>query len=81
VYEELAGLLGPLSEALAPLATQIRAAFVYGSVAIGAESAESDIDLMVLAEELEYQVLFEAQQPAEQALARRVNPTLMSPEE
>lgn len=75
------GLAGPLREALTPLSDQIRAAFVYGSVASGKDRAESDIDLMVIAEDLDYPTLFEALQAAERQLARPVNPNLMTPKE
>ncbi len=61
VFEELHGLIrktvglaGPLREALASLCDRIRAAFVYGSVASGQDRADSDIDLMVIAEDLDY---------------------------
>jgi predicted nucleotidyltransferase len=88
VFEELVGLVrktvglaGPLRQALAPLGNQIQAAFVYGSVASSKDRADSDIDLMVIAEDLDYPTLFEAVQEAERQLARPVNPNLMTPEE
>ncbi len=54
------------------------AAFVYGSLASGQDQAQSDIDLMVISDELDYQTVFEAVQPAEQKLGRPVNPNLMT---
>ena len=72
------GLLGPLRAALAPLAGRIHAAFVYGSVAKGTVRAASDIDLMVIADEIDYAELFEALQPVETVLARTVSPNLMT---
>ncbi len=85
VFEELVGLIrktvglaGPLREALAPLANRIHAAFVYGSVATGTDRADSDIDLMVLADDLDYPTLFESVQTAEEQLGRTVNPNLMT---
>lgn len=75
------GLTGPLRDALAPLAGEIRVAFIYGSVASGRDRAESDIDLMVIAEHLDYPALFKAVQDAESKLDRLINPTLMSPRE
>lgn len=88
VFEELVGLIkktvglaGPLREALTPLGDHIQAAFVYGSVASGEDRADSDIDLMVLAEGLDYPTLFEALQGAEHQLGRPVNPNLMTPAE
>ena len=55
-------------------------AFVYGSVASGQDRADSDIDLMVVAEALDYPTLFEALQTAERQLGRPVNPNLMTPD-
>jgi len=73
------GLLAPLAAALAPLAGRIQAAFVYGSVARGTDKAASDIDLMVISEDLDYGDVFKALQPAESTLARKVNPNVMAP--
>lgn len=85
VYAELVGLVrktvglaGPLQAALAPLADRIAAAFVYGSVAKGSERAASDIDLMVLADDLDCATLTAAIAAAEESLARPVSPNLMT---
>jgi predicted nucleotidyltransferase len=85
VYAELVGLVrktvglaGPLQTALAPLADRITAAFVYGSVAKGADRAASDIDLMVIADDLDYATLVAALAAAEEGLARPVSPNLMT---
>ena len=85
IFAELAGLIrkttglvAPLEAALAPLTAKIAAAFVYGSIAKGADTAASDIDLMVIADKLEYSKLFAALKEAEAALARPVNPNLMT---
>ena len=71
------GLLAPLRAALAPLADRIRAAFVYGSIAKGQDRATSDIDLMVIADKLDYADVFSALQMVEAELARTVNPNVM----
>ena len=74
------GLREPLREALMPLADDIDLAFVFGSVAAGEDRAGSDIDLMVVAHPtMNYAKLFDALQPAEQALGRPVNPNIISP--
>ena len=85
VFHELAGLvrktvglLDPLRNALEPLREHMVAAFVYGSIAKGTEGAGSDIDLMVVADDLDYAALFAALPAAEAALARTVNPSLMT---
>lgn len=88
IFEELCGiarktvgLAGPLREALEPLAHRITAAFVFGSVAKGSDTATSDIDVLVLADDLDYAEVFEALQPAEARLGRSVNPTVYTPVE
>jgi hypothetical protein len=75
------GLVGPLQAALAPLAGEIRAAFVYGSTAKGSDHARSDVDLMVISDSLDYPRLVLALHPAEVALAREVSGNLMSERE
>ena len=75
------GLAEPLRDALMPLADRIRAAFIYGSIASGRDRADSDIDLMVIADDLDYPTLFEAVQFAEVQLARSVDCRLMTPSE
>ena len=70
------GLADPLREALTPLADRIRAAFVYGSVAKGTDVASSDIDLMLVSDDLAYPEVMGALHPVIERLAREVNPTL-----
>ena len=72
------GLVAPLRAALGPLAKRIRVAFVYGSIAKGTDTAASDIDLMVIADGLDYADVYGALQPAEAVLGRTVNPNVMS---
>jgi predicted nucleotidyltransferase len=83
IYSELhglvvktVGLVEPLRRALAPVADQIELAFVFGSVAKGTERAGSDLDLLVVSDELSYAEVYEALQPAEESLARAINPTV-----
>lgn len=88
IFEELrgivvktAGLADVLREALAPLATRIQAAFVYGSLAKGTDTARSDIDLMVIGEKVEYAGVFKLLADAERRLGRKVNPSVLTPRE
>ncbi|MBI3917524.1 MAG: nucleotidyltransferase domain-containing protein [Betaproteobacteria bacterium] len=88
VFEELRGLVlktsglaDVLRTGLAPLAGQITAAFVYGSVPKGEDTAKSDIDLMVLSESLTYADLFAALEETSRRLGRKVNPTVYTPQE
>lgn len=72
------GLAEPLRGVLRKLQRGIRAAFVYGSVAKRADTARSDIDLMVLSDKLSYADLFGALEPLNERLGRTVNPTVLS---
>lgn len=85
IFEELrsivlktVGLAEPLRQALAPMASRIHAAFVYGSIAKGTATATSDIDLMVISDVVAYADLFEVLQSLEQILGRRINPSIMT---
>jgi predicted nucleotidyltransferase len=75
------GLSEPLKQSLAPCASKITAAFVYGSIAKGNDTAQSDIDLMVVGSDLTYSDLYSELQKAESILQRRVNPTFVSMED
>jgi predicted nucleotidyltransferase len=70
------GLVAPLREALLPLADQIDAAFVYGSVAKGNDTARSDIDLMLVSDSLTYADAMSALHPLSARLGRDVSPTI-----
>lgn len=59
----------------------IELAFIYGSVAKNTDSALSDIDLLVVADELPLSTLYNALEPAEQQLGRKINPTLYTQKE
>ncbi len=72
------GLADPLREALAPLASKIRAAFVYGSVAKGADTAASDIDLMVVSDTVSYADTYAVLEDVSTVLGRQVNPTILT---
>lgn len=70
------GLADVLRAALAPLTSQIDAAFVYGSVARQQDTAQSDIDVMIVSPSLGYADVFGALESATTTLGRKVNPTL-----
>lgn len=75
------GITEPLRESLKPLGDRIALALVFGSVAKGDDRAGSDIDLLVVAQDLTLEQLFTQLAPAEKRLGRRINPTLYTPEE
>jgi predicted nucleotidyltransferase len=72
---------GPLKESLEPFSGKLDAAFVYGSVAKGTDTARSDIDLMMIGNDLDYSDLHTALQNAERKLSRKVSPVFLSPKD
>ncbi|MBU0751751.1 MAG: nucleotidyltransferase domain-containing protein [Gammaproteobacteria bacterium] len=70
------GLADVLREALAPVADKIELAFIFGSIAKGNDTASSDIDLLIVSDEIAYAELFDALAAAEATLGRMINPTL-----
>ncbi len=88
IFQELRGIVlktfgvaDELRRALAPFSEKILVAFVYGSIAKGADTATSDIDLMVISGDLGYPEVISAFSNAEIKLGRAVNPTLYNPAE
>jgi predicted nucleotidyltransferase len=75
------GLADPLREALEPGQKAIELALVYGSVAKGQEVAASDVDLLLVSDTLTLEAVYRLLSGAEQALGRKINPTLYTPEE
>jgi predicted nucleotidyltransferase len=73
------GLADVLRTALAPLAAQIDIAFIYGSVARQQDTAQSDVDVMIVSDTLGYGDVFSVLEAATVSLGRKVNPTLYSP--
>jgi len=78
IARKTVGMAEPIRAALSSLRPQIKAAFVYGSVAKQRDSASSDIDLMVLSDTLTYAELMAAVDAPSTQLGRPVNPTVYS---
>jgi predicted nucleotidyltransferase len=83
VFDELrglvlktSGLIDVLRAAFVPLANAIHVAFVFGSVSRKQDTAQSDIDLLVVSDSLGYAEVFSALEEASSRLGRQVNPTL-----
>jgi predicted nucleotidyltransferase len=74
IVEKTVGLAEPLRKALSSIATEILAAFVYGSIAKGTDRSQSDIDLMVISDTLTYGEVFGALERVSRTLGRQVNP-------
>lgn len=87
VFEEVAGILRKtsgladvLAAALAPAASQLRAAFVFGSIAQGRETSASDIDVMLIGD-VDFSHAVELLYPAQASLAREVSVRVYTAEE
>lgn len=88
VFTELAGILRKTSgvadvlaqaqaQALAPVAPKLQAAFVFGSMAQGSETAGSDIDLMLIGD-IGFAQVLELLYPTQAELGREVNPKVFN---
>ena len=83
VYNELLGIVRKtfgvadvIRQALKPFDSQIKLAFVYGSIAKSTDAQSSDIDLMLVGEGLEYADVMEVLIPLEESLQRPIDPTI-----
>ena len=88
VFEELRGLvvktvavLQPIRQTLEPLADRISLALIYGSVASGTDTASSDVDLLIVADDLTLEDVYSALIPVEAGLDRSIRPTLYTSRE
>lgn len=88
VFQELVGiarktvaLAEPIRQALVPFASRINLAMIFGSVARGTDTADSDIDLLVVSDDLMWQELYLALQPVEARLDREISPALYTVQE
>lgn len=88
IFEELCGIarkiLGPaelIRSALSPLSDRVQLALLYGSVARGFDRSDSDIDVLIVSDDLLLEDVFEALAVAEQHLGRSISPTLYSVDE
>lgn len=88
VYQELVsltrktvGVVPMMREALAPMAARLNKAFIYGSVAKQTDTAGSDVDLLVVGENLSLNEILTLLMPVEEQLGRRINPTCYTPAE
>ena len=85
IYSELRGLVvktagvaDALRNALEPIAGRIRAAFICGSVAKGAERRASDVDVMAIGD-VSFVEVSEALGKAQEAIGREVNASVYAP--
>lgn len=70
------GASNVIASALKPIVEKIVIAFIYGSIAKQAENNESDIDLMIISDNITHAELFVLLETAQQKLSRDINPTV-----
>lgn len=78
IFRKTAGLVDLLRDALAPLASRIEAAFVFGSMASGTEGPNSDVDVFVRGDASLVDVVG-ALSSLRNRLGREINPVVTSP--
>ena len=81
IVKKTFGVKGVLQSALASVLPQLELAFIYGSIAKGEEHAGSDVDVMLVGNDLSYTEIMTLLASAETQLQRPVNPTIYSPQE
>jgi len=81
IIEKTVGLAEPIRHALEPVAGQVIAAFVYGSVVKGSDRSGSDIDLFILSDSVSLGRLFALLEPVSARLHRTINPTVLTRKE
>lgn len=80
ILRKTSGMADVLRQALQPCVPSIRLAFVFGSVAQGKESANSDIDIMLVGD-LTFGQAVGVFYPAQSELGREINPKVLSADE
>jgi predicted nucleotidyltransferase len=88
VFEELQsivlktiGLAEPVRAALTAFGKRILFAAIYGSVAKRTDTAYSDVDLLIVSDDLTLEQIYSAIAQTERDLARKINPTVLTREE
>ena len=72
------GMVPVLRHALQPLVPNLQSAWLYGSVAKQTDTANSDIDVMLVGKDLLLSQVLAALEPAEAQLGRKINPSCYS---
>ncbi len=76
IIEKLTGIAAVIGDAVRAMPADIRFAVLYGSVAKQRDTATSDIDVLLISDDLTLEDAFEGFASAERKLGRRVSPTV-----
>lgn len=72
ILRKIDGLPDSIAQALGPLADRIKTAFIFGSIASGKATSQSDIDLMVIGS-VSFSELIAHLYPLQEAIGREIN--------
>lgn len=75
------GITEVIKEALKLLTKKIELAFIYGSIAKGEDTAKSDVDILIVSDEVGYSDFYKQVSKIEYKLDRKINPTFYSQKE
>lgn len=81
IVRKTVGIEESVRDALQPLADGLVLALLYGSIARGTDTAASDVDLLLVSDELTLEAAHAALAPVEELLGRRMNPTIYTTDE
>lgn len=75
------GIADLVKDALQPINSKLQTAFIYGSIAKGEATSESDIDLMLVGIDISYAEVMDLLSATEENLGRTINPTIYTPQD
>jgi len=81
IVQKTIGLAEPIKQALDLLGSPIKLAFIFGSIAKGSAKSGSDIDVLLVADNVGQDEIYAAFEPIERILSRKISPVLYSSSE
>jgi predicted nucleotidyltransferase len=81
IIEKTVGVVGQLRSAFESTSSPIRFAMLFGSVAKGTDRAESDIDVLIVSDDMRLEEAYRLLGPVEEHARRKVSPTILTTKE
>lgn len=81
IIDRTAGIPTAVKDALAPVEDRIAFAALFGSVAKGTDRAGSDVDVLVVSDDLGYGDVYDRLMPVEARIGRTLSPTIYNRKE